>query len=139
MGLDIETDLRAYILADATVAGLIGTRMVPSAEGQGIDRPYVRYMRVSTEVVRALKRNSGLRWARIQLDCFGDSYSSAKAVAHAITARVDPEARGRVDYADTCVQSALVLDEWDEYEEPVKGGEKGIYRTSLDLKVWWEE
>lgn len=138
MALAIEEGLRAYLLADATVSGLIGTRFTPLAEAQRQARPYAVYQRISTEIIRSLKANSGLRWARVQVDCYGDTYASAKAVAHAISERIDSDITPGT-FGTYCVPSCRILDEWDGYEEPERDGERGIYRTSLDVKVWFEE
>ena len=60
-----------------------GTRVYPSLP-QGVTFPAIRYTRVSTTRTLALNANVGVTNATVQIDCFAQSYSAAKALADAV-------------------------------------------------------
>lgn len=82
--------------------------------------PAVSYQRVSTIAVNSLLGHSRLDHARVQVDCWADTYHEAKQTA--TEARLLMQAAGF---------KALLANEFDEYEP-----DTGRYRVSSDYMVW---
>lgn len=76
-----------------------------------------------------LKGPSGLIAARVQVDCWGDSFASAKHAARAVEAELSGE---RWTTNPVRIDAVLIADERDDTFD--EGGD-ALYRTSLDLMV----
>jgi len=90
----IEAALRSALLADAGVTALVDVRITPQPMPQGETLPCVTLRRISDQpMARGQRGPSGLREARIQVDAWGSTLSSAQAVADAIETALDPQNR----------------------------------------------
>jgi hypothetical protein len=131
----IDADLRTLLLADATVAGMVGTRIYPLFVPQDSAFPAIRYQRLVTPRTRSLLGPSGLAAPTFQYDCYGEQPSGvteAKLLAEAVRHVLDGY-RGTA--GASFIEGAMVVDERDlEFEEKA-----GLARASLDVKVWHRE
>lgn len=98
--MTIEEKIYAVLSADATVTALVpATRIKPPGNWQNLARPYIVQFPVSEGPIRT--HTEGLQdlriWDFYQLDIFGDTYSSAKAVAEALRTALDGNQNG-VDF-----------------------------------------
>lgn len=83
----VEKAVRDYILADATVAALISTRLYPDVLDQSwttTDGPAVAYEIISTDEESTLADRAGSLHSRFQFICYADSRMTANATARAI-------------------------------------------------------
>ncbi len=88
--MSVETDFRGYLINDAMVSGLIGTRVYPLMMPQGFTLPAVTYQRVSSDREYDLTDGPvGWCWARFQLDCYADSFSGVRELAEAVRQALD--------------------------------------------------
>lgn len=125
--MSIIDDLRTYLLADATVASLIGTRMFPVKLPQNPTFPAVMIQTISGERVHSTDGASGLAGPRIQIDCWAESYADADAVFEAVRKRLDGKGNGDI-------QGMFIQSERDDFDF-----ELGIYNRSMDVFVWHKE
>lgn len=133
-GLAIDLTANGYAIrtaTDATLPSLVGTRIHWVRSPQGAALPRVVLYRISGVRDMHMAGPSGLIASRVQADCMGASYGSAKAVARAVEARLS-------GYSGTTggitFQGAFLIGERDDYfdgETPDK-----IFRTSLDFNIW---
>jgi len=125
----METALIAKLLASAGVTALVSTRINWSRRPQGAALPAIVLHRISGIPDYHHSGTSGLVSSRVQVDCYGVSYGSAKAVARAVEAAIT---------AQTFTQGAtrfdvILLDnERDSSTEPTPDT---LFLTSLDLVV----
>ena len=84
-----KTELLAYILADATVAGLIGTRLFALRAEQNATTPFVVWQDISGEGIYAHDGPTGLRTFRIQFSIYAPTVTQTEDVAAAIVNRID--------------------------------------------------
>ncbi len=77
----IEADLRTHLLAQASITALIGARLYPQQLPQGTELPAVTYQRIAGQSLIDHEGAAGIGRARIQLDCWGESYGAAAALA----------------------------------------------------------
>ncbi len=129
--MSIASDLRTFLLADATLTTLIGTRLYPLTLPQNPTLPAMTYQRISGERVHTADGAHGLNRARIQFDAWATTYLVAESVFEALRKRLDAF-RGAA--GASIIQGAFVDSERDLYESEPK-----LYRNTSDFDVWHNE
>lgn len=84
----IEEAMVTRLLADATVAAAVGTRIYPVAAPQGATMPHIVYQRISGPRVHS-HDGSDLAHPRFQFACNAATYAAAKALANAVREELD--------------------------------------------------
>jgi len=125
--VSIIDDLRTYLLADATVASLVGTRIHPVIIPQKPPFPSVAIQTISGQRVHSTDGASGLTGPRIQIDCWDETFAGADAVFEAVRKRVDGKGSG-------VIQGMFIESERDSYDFEIN-----LYGRSMDVFVWHEE
>lgn len=128
----MEEALIAYALAGTTLAGLVGSRIHWVRSPQGTASPRIVLYRIAGLWDMSLNNGpTGYVSSRVQADCIGTSYASAKAVARALEARLS-------GYSGTTggvrFEGVFLVGERDDFfdtETPDK-----LFRTSLDFNIW---
>lgn len=129
--MSVGGDLRTFLLADATLSGLIGTRLYPLKMPQKPTYPAITYQWVTGQRVHSTDGASGLAGPRVQFDCWAETYLAMESVFEALRLRLD----GYQGAAGTTkVQGAFFDNERDLYEDKVE-----IYRRSVDYFIWHSE
>lgn len=127
----MKTDLRAALLADAAVAGLVGENVVWGQIPQAEQLPYVQLEQISAGLQQTYQGRSRTTLALVQADCWAATYAGAEALGAAVIAALDA-LRGAP------FQHVEVVDIRDgEAEDDAPGAARTTthYRTSLDLRV----
>jgi hypothetical protein len=87
---DVRVGLRAYLLDDATISGLVGgSRIYPVRLPQGQTLTSIVYTRISGLGDHHMQGPSGLSRPRIQIDCWSQSADTADLLARMVKARID--------------------------------------------------
>lgn len=81
---DISAAIRTRLLANGTVAGLVGTRITSDVLPQGSAMPAITYEVVDTLPSETLAAIADVSRARVQVDCFAASREGANALADAV-------------------------------------------------------
>lgn len=128
----MEEALISYLLAGTGLSALVGTRIHFVRSPQGTAAPRIVLYRISG--IRDMSLNNGPTGfvsSRIQADCIGISYGSAKATARTLEARLS-------GYSGTTgsirFEGVFLVGERDDFfdaDTPDK-----LFRTSLDFNVW---
>lgn len=130
--MTIAAGLRTFLLADSTIASLIGSgsaaRLYPVKLPQGPTMPAITYQTISGQRVHSADGASGLSGPRIQIDCWGSTYAQADALFEAVRKRLDGY-RGPAGSKD--IQGAFFDTERDFYEADAE-----LYRKSADFIIW---
>lgn len=122
-----EAALYAALTADAGVSALVASRVFPKGGRQGVDYPYITYQRISTQGAAHLTGASDLDWPRFQLDVWGHSFATARAVADAMRTALDAVEHTAAGLTFT----ATIQDERSDFD-----GETGKCRISQDYFIW---
>lgn len=80
----MEEELRALLLADATVAGIAGDRVNFGAHPQGAALPALVLSNVSDNAALTMQGAHGMVEARVQVDCYALTYGAAKTLGRAV-------------------------------------------------------
>lgn len=128
--MDMPGALRARAIADAGVATIAGTRVYWVQRIQGKPLPAVTLTVVSDPRPQHLKGFFALRETVVQADCLAESHKQATDLAEAVIAALVPEHSGNgIVFNRALVDAVRDLGEQTETHF--------IYRTSVDLRLWW--
>lgn len=129
--MSLEVDFRAVLLADATLAGKVGTRIYPSAYAQGAASPAIRCMRIAGAPGLHMQGSDGLDSALMQVDCRADTAASAMSVRDAVVARLHGFSGSQGSTHFQLV--ALQADRGVQFDDT---GPTAYYTASLDFECW---
>ena len=128
--------LRARLVADATMTGLVGSRIYPGRAPQKPTMPYLVYHRIST--VRAATLDTGnakVPEVRMQVDVIAASQSEVETIMNQMRLVMD---NFRGTSAGVTVLGVSVDDEQDQ-PEFYEGSDTVFYHSSLDFSIIYRE
>lgn len=131
----IEEAVESRLSGWTALTDLVGTRIHPvrlpqvSRTSDGL--PALSYTRASSVRVHSHQGGSGLAAPVFQFDAWASDYSTAKAVINEVRKAL-VGFRGTVD--GVRIDAGLAQSERDEFED-----DTGIYRTTIDIRVWHGE
>lgn len=132
----MEEALRALLLADAALAGLVETRVSWGRRPQSqSELPAIVLQTVSARREYVFGGPVNLVPVRVQADIYGATFGTSKLAARAL---VDLVSGFRGAQGDTLFQGIFVDGERDttETESPA---DRHLFRTSIDLIVWHQQ
>jgi hypothetical protein len=124
----MEEALIGYLLSRASLVALVGSRIHWAVRPQGTPLPAVVLTRIDAVRDQTYAGRSGLVRSRVQVDCWGASYTSVKAVARQV-----------VQHADAAPFNAVFIDDESDSFEPGPEAAGALHRTRLDLIIWHTE
>ena len=120
----MQAALRSRLLADATVAGLVGTRVDCGLRPQGKPLPAITLTLVSSPRGYRMDGAQETQQHRVQIDCWGATYKSSDDVRNAVVACLEA--------ASGAFQASFLIRNSDMPERTETGE---MHRASLDFKV----
>jgi len=127
----MEQSFRAILLASSGVAALVGTRINWGAHPQGQPLPAVVLTGISENDTHHMTGPTRLYEARVQVDCYADTYSGAKALSRAILTVLD-------GYKGGVFQGIFSAGARDMREGGTNEAARP-YRVSMDFMTHWSE
>lgn len=125
----MEAALIAKLLASAGVTALVGQKITWVRRVQGETPPAIVLHRIDGQPDYHHAGASGLVVSRVQVDCWGLTYGSAKAVARAVEAAVTAQT-----FTEGTIRFDVILIA-DERDSTFDEAPETLFRTSLDLMV----
>lgn len=120
----MEETLISLLLANSSLTAIVGNRIRPVDRPQTDTLPSITIQRIDGIREYLLSGPSGLVSSRVQIDCWGKTYTqskiTARAVALALSGIKDP------------FQGCFLVDETDSSEDAEPNR---IFRTRLDFQV----
>lgn len=127
----IVEGLRTFMLADATIAGLVGTRVYPNILPQSPTVPAISYQFISGTDDVTTDGPSGLANPTIQIDCWATTYAAMDGLFQAVRKRIN----GYSGLAGTiAVHGVFLVRKRDLYDNDTK-----LHRRTADWSIWHEE
>lgn len=127
----MEQVIYTALANSAAIGALVGgtganARVYPLLMPQGSSLPAVTYFRVSTDRIAtaSLSGHNARVNARVQIDCWADTYANSKSLASAVKSVM----------LSATTFTALSVSERDLYEPDTE-----VYRVSADFSVWYLE
>lgn len=138
--MSMESDLQAYLLADAGVAAAVGARVFRQVADQDAAFPYATIASLSVEPQRSLQGPNGEAIARLQITCWGDTLAVAEAARDAVRTCVRTLERQIVTTRmPALVGSTRVRDVTDESDQEAYEDEVRQPRRLLEITIRYEE
>jgi hypothetical protein len=136
---DIRPALRAFLVADATIAGLVKTgsvtRIYPGKMPQGQTLTSIVYNEISGQGDQHSQGASGLARVRMQLTAWATTADASHALYLAIKERIDGY-RGTMGSGATLVNvQGVFLDSWRDIEDT----EANLIGKAADYFINYEE
>jgi hypothetical protein len=131
-----ESVLRAALVADATVSGLIGTKVFPLITPPETAMPYVVWRRAGITRDQTLSAPMGVPTVTVEYQIAGATYESARTVADAMRAVLDGYG-GTAD--NTTVRQTYLDDESDELVSLEGGPMPDTFVVRQSYKILWQE
>lgn len=130
----MEEAIIARLLGTSGVAALVGARVYPGSVPQGEAMPAVVINVISGGPLYADDGEVGLDNVRIQIDCWGETYSSAKLLAREVRESLSAFS-GTVDEVTF---PYILLDTIRDMREGGGNQTEYLFRTNMDFIVWSE-
>lgn len=144
--MTIRDLVTAFVLADGTVASLIGTRLYPDVIPSKATYPAVKIQVIDVQRPGTLRSQASLATARIQFDVYagptaGGSRGKADVVGAAIRRRLLDDGLF-CTLTDTTTSPSTVIKAWmshaDEREGPFEDIDGGLSEWSADYFVQYQ-
>jgi hypothetical protein len=130
----MEEGIIGKLLATSGVTALVSTRVSPGRRPQASALPAIDVNTISGAPVYTDDGESGLASARVEINCWGQTYSSAKLVARAVKAALS----AFVGESEGVTFQTILLDAERDFSETGSNAAEYLYRTNLDFIVWWK-
>lgn len=128
--------LTNYLLDAEDLEALIADRITWGVRPQGSALPSIAMHQISGSPEYDDDGEAGLSSARIQIDCWGDTYIAADNVARQVMVRLSGNGAAFVQ-DDIEFQAAFNEDHQDDFERGA--GDEDLYRVRLDFMIWHKE
>lgn len=136
---DVRLGLRAYLLDDANIAAIVGTRVYPVILPQGVTTSSIVYKRISNIGDWHMQGPSGIGRPRIQIDCWSQDADVAANLGLLVKQRLDGY-RGTMLWGEDSPEEGIIIQgiffdqDRDLYENELK-----MFAVSSDFLVWVSE
>lgn len=131
-----EAVLRSALVANATVSGLIGTRVYPVLAPATASLPLVTWRRSGIQREQTLVAPMGVPRVTVEYSIYGATYEQAREVADAMRAVLDGYG-GTAD--NTTVRQTSLEDESDDFVTLAGADMPPVYQVTQRYDVWWQE
>lgn len=135
--LEIEYAVRKLLVDDATVSGLVSTRIYPLFDvPQNTKRPYICYHRSGDSHQYHMRGESGLVIADIELSLFANTDVATRALFDAVRLALAAVTGVVTVGADSVtIQMLHIKNTFDGTDPPPDGGNVPIYQRVVNTKI----
>jgi hypothetical protein len=138
---DLGTELRGYLLSDATVSTLVSTRIYPDVLPQGYKVSQggaLTYTVIDTIHDHLLNGLSGIARSRVEFAAFAGTRAGANAIAEAVRASDLVGFTGSM--GEILVESVMIDSGIETLDErPTDGSQEHRYVTIFDYMIAYQE
>lgn len=139
--MSIESALYEFLIGKPTLTAIFGERIYPFVPDEQAERlsdtgaaqTYMVITYVSARHEHRQAGTCGVEHQTVQFDIFADSSVDAKTAAAEL--RTVLVFRGLMGTEKLDVRSVELIDEGGSIEQPRDGGERGLYRRTLEYEI----
>jgi hypothetical protein len=122
------------IIATSAVEALVQQGVYPGRRPQASALPAIDVNTISGAPLYTNDGESGLASARVEINCWGATYTSAKQLARAVKASLS----AFVGEAGTITFRNILLDAERDFSETGRNQAEYLFPTNLDFIVWFK-
>lgn len=130
----MERELANYLLAQASISALVVDRIYWTQLPQGEERPYILLSVVDSVPNVAYGGATGLVQSRVQFDCWGSDFYSAKDLARALDVLLSGKKLLTAGSGAIMFEGFFLEAERDGHSDV--DAPDDLFRTSLDFLIW---
>lgn len=135
-GTTIETAIYSILVQDATINGLVSTRIYPNLIPQGKAMPAITYQQISGVRDAVMDGPTGLVAARFQINCWAKKYNDAKELTEAVRKELD----GYSGTVNSRKIEVIMLEDEGDMPQILPGTDVlKRHGKRLDFIVWFKE
>ena len=131
-----EAVLRSALIANATVTGLVGSRIYPVLAPASASLPFVTWLRSGIEREQTLGNPMGVPRVTVEFSIFGTTYNQARELADAMRLVLDGYG-GTAD--NTQVRQTALENEVDDFVNLQGSDLPPVYQITQTYDCWWQE
>lgn len=131
-----EAVLRSALIANATVTGLVGSRIYPVLAPASASLPFVTWRRSGIEREQTLGNPMGVPRVTVEFSIFGTTYNQARELADAMRLVLDGYG-GTAD--NTQVRQTALENEVDDFVNLQGSDLPPVYQITQTYDCWWQE
>ena len=133
----LEEGLINYLLAQASLTGLVDNRIYPLSKEQDDDLPAITYQSIETLRERVMEGTAGIVQTRMQIDSWGRTLIEAKELAEKVRICLDGYSG---DWSGIRIQGVFQISQNDIPEAELAARlELDQDRIIQDFYIWWNE
>ena len=134
-----EIAVRTFLLSQSSVTDIVGDRIFPMTLPQNETRSSIVYRRISTNHEETIDGSvGGMADARVQMDCYADSWNAASDLAEVLRLSGILDIHGvtnGVDFRGVRLASGLRMED----DQPTDGTESWRFWASQDYQFFYLE
>lgn len=131
--MTIDTAIIQMLLADAPVVAIVGDSIWPGSKPQASGYPAIVVNWIEGNPVYTNDGDSGLNNVRLELNCYGETYTQAKDLAVAVKVLLSGFQGAN---SGISIENTLIASERD-FRESGSNADEYLFRVNLDLEVWF--
>ena len=136
--MTLQEAFHAYMIAQAAVSGLLGTRLYPEIAPTDTPLPYCTYKVPSDVPIYHMTGAAGIANAHIAVDVWAENEPSRTRVAKTLQAALEQWVLSGSISPGIAVRFAGLETQEDSFVAPSDGSERGVYQRTLDLNIWYK-
>jgi len=133
----LEEGIVSILRADATVAGLLGTRIYPWMRPQGTTFPAIVYELDGTDPEQDLDGYGGMTRAELSISCIDEQYGGAKTLAAAVLGALNGYTGTPTD--GVAINSLVHDNDIGIVEDSQIGNSRGVSIIESSYVVWYSD
>ncbi len=126
--MPIEDMIYTKLSATTALTDLVSTRIYPLVRPQDCVNPAIVYWKVSNPTIFMMSSADEISTPRFQFDCYGVTFSSAKAIGRQVRKAMD---RWGTSTGNPIVIKSDVVNEFDDYDSDLD-----VYQSVVEVIVF---
>ena len=129
---DIGENFRTFVLADASIAAVVGTNMEQNKVDQDTDTPFIYYSRTGESEDMDHAGSGGISDITFSVQCVDEDINASMSLAELVRSRLDGF---KGTFGTQRVLGVFVSDRNDDYYQKPDGGDIGFHVAGLSVRI----
>lgn len=136
--MTFRSDLYEYLDADSGLEAIVGARIYPHQAPTDAQLPYITFAQVANPSTHHFGAAAAIASPTIQFDCWATTDVQLESITEALRDALDGIRHTNVGSGPTQFLSVMIEGQIDDIEQPTDGSEDSVYRSSVDVIIWYQ-